>query len=50
MKGHHTKVQGGWFIHDPFLPQVMILIMSTFCILKSDKIVNIIDKAKNRTT
>ena len=45
-----AKVQGGLFIHAPFLPQVMILIMSTFCILKSDKIVNIIDKAKNRTT
>ena len=46
-----TKVKEGWFFtHDPFLPQALILIMSIFCILKSDKIVEIIDKIKNRRT
>ena len=46
-----TKVKEGWFFtHDPFLPQALILIMSILCILKSDKIVEMIDKIKNRRT
>jgi hypothetical protein len=44
-----TKVSEGWFFtHDPFLPQVLILVMSLFCILQSDRIVEIIDGVKNR--
>lgn len=47
----HTKVREVWFFtHDPFLPQTMVLIMSIFCILKSDRIVELIDKAKSRRT
>jgi hypothetical protein len=45
------KLKEGWFFtHDPFLPQTLIFIMSLVCILKSEKIEEIINKIKRKKT
>lgn len=47
----YAKVKEGWFLtHDPFLPQALIFIMSLVCILKSEKIEEIIIKLKIKKT
>jgi hypothetical protein len=47
----YAKVKNGWFLtHDPFLPQALIFIMSIVCILKSEKIEELIIKLKIKKT
>jgi len=42
------KIKTGWFLtHDPFLPQALIFIMSLICILKSEKIEELINKLRD---
>lgn len=43
------KVKEGWFIlHDPLLPQTIILVLSLICIFRSEQIANIIENKRKK--
>ena len=45
------KMKTGWFLtHDPFLPQALTFIMSLFCVFRSEKIEEFINKHKMKET
>ncbi len=46
-----VKLETGWFLtHDPFLPQALTFIMSLFCVFRSEKIEEFINKHKMKET